>query len=158
MNFNNWWNFSANTVSLKMTLSIRRADFETDFDALRQIRETVFVQEQSVPLALEWDEHDKHALHLLAEQNGYPIATARMLADGRIGRMAVLSEWRRQGVGTALLRRLIDEAQQQGLEQVYLAAQVSAIPFYERMGFTVTSEVYDDAGIPHRDMQLRLAS
>lgn len=141
-----------------MTIEIREADFAHDFEALREIRETVFIREQSVPPELEWDEYDRKALHLLAFDNGQPIATARLLAGGKIGRMAVLPSWRRQGVGTALLKRLIDAARRQGLESVHLAAQVAAIPFYERLGFVVTSEIYDDAGIPHRDMQLRITS
>lgn len=139
-----------------MTIKIRPADFDTDFQYLQHIRETVFVQEQSVPLALEWDEDDKDAWHLLAFDGDQAVATARLLATGKIGRMAVLPAWRQRGIGTRLLQRLIDKARQAGLAEVHLSAQVSAIPFYERLGFHITSDTYEDAGIPHRDMQLRL--
>ena len=141
-----------------MTIKIRPADFKQDFELLKSIRETVFVAEQSVPLELEWDEHDQAAYHLLAFENNTASATARILDNGKIGRMAVLPDWRNQGVGTTMLKQLVDIAIQRGLERVTLSAQVSAIPFYERLGFVITSEAYEDAGIPHRDMQLRLTT
>ena len=141
-----------------MTIEIRPADFKKDFELLKFIRETVFVEEQSVPLELEWDEHDQTAYHLLAFDNNTAIATARILDNGKIGRMAVLPDWRHQGIGTSMLKQLVDKAIQLGLEQVTLSAQVSAIPFYEPLGFVITSEPYEDAGIPHRDMQLRLVT
>ena len=141
---------------LRMTIKIRPADFTSDFQSLKLIRERVFVQEQAVPLEMEWDEYDQHAYHLLAFADDQAVATARLLANGKIGRMAVLPEWRHQGIGSLLLLHLIDKARQDGHTQVVLSAQVAAIPFYERLGFIVTSDTYEDAGIPHRDMQLRL--
>jgi len=141
-----------------MTISIRPADFNKDFDSLKTIRETVFVKEQSVPIELEWDEYDQEAYHLLAFNDNTAIATARILKNGKIGRMAVLSSWRHQGIGSSLLRHLIDKALELGLKQVCLSAQVSAIPFYERLGFVIISEPYEDAGIPHQDMELRLTT
>ncbi|MFO7603458.1 MAG: GNAT family N-acetyltransferase [Gammaproteobacteria bacterium] len=131
---------------------IREADFNRDFSALRHIRETVFVREQSVPLELEWDAYDQEACHLLAWVGDQAVATARLLRDGKIGRMAVLPEWRHQGIGTALLRRLLDRAAERGLTHVWLSAQVKAIPFYQRLGFRVRGPVYEDAGIAHQDM------
>ena len=50
-----------------------------------------------------------------------PVATARLLDSGKIGRMAVLRKWRHRGIGTALLSHLINEATERGLEQVYLS-------------------------------------
>ena len=141
-----------------MTIEIRPADFKQDFELLKSIRETVFVEEQSVPLELEWDEHDQAAYHLLAFENNTAIATARILGNGKIGRMAVLPDWRHQGIGTSMLKQLVDKAIQIGLERVTLSAQVSAIPFYQRLGFVITSETYEDAGILHQDMELRLTA
>ena len=144
---------------MPMKIRIRQADFIADFDKLKHIREAVFVQEQGVPLALEWDEHDAQAYHLLAFADEHtPVATARLLDSGRIGRMAVLREWRQCGIGTALLRQLLDEARTRGLTQVTLSAQVRAIPFYQRLGFVTSGATYEDAGIPHQDMKLWLAA
>jgi len=141
---------------LPVTIIIRPANFKTDIAFLKTIRETVFVEEQSVPLEMEWDQHDPQAYHLLAfADNNTPVATARLLDSGKIGRMAVLFEWRRRGIGTALLSHLIKEATERGFEQVHISAQVTAIPFYQRMGFVICSDTYSDAGIPHQDMQLR---
>jgi predicted GNAT family N-acyltransferase len=118
------------------------------------IRRTVFMEEQNVPEELEWDGLDEDAIHILAmDEDNTPIGTARMLRDGHIGRMAVLKAWRQQGIGSAMLHKLIQIAQQQGLPQVELDAQTHAIPFYESYDFVVCSGVFIDAGIPHKKMK-----
>ncbi|TBU73653.1 GNAT family N-acetyltransferase [Phytopseudomonas daroniae] len=133
-------------------LRIRIADWHKDYEELRRIRETVFVAEQAVPPELEWDAEDSDAVHFLACDGDYPIGTARLLADGQIGRVSVLKDWRGLKVGEALLQSVIAEAEKRGLSQQMLSAQVQATPFYEKLGFTVVSEEYLEAGIPHVDM------
>lgn len=121
---------------------------------IREVRERVFVQEQSVPVALEWDGEDPQAVHAVAiTPDGEVIGTGRLLADGHIGRMAVLSDWRRRGVGTALLQGLIAEAGRRGLARVFLHAQTTAVDFYARQGFVRQGEEFLDAGIPHYYME-----
>ena len=132
---------------------IRPAHWERERETLLGIRFAVFVEEQGVPAELEEDEQDPAALHLLAEApDGSAVATARMLPDGHIGRMAVLPAWRGRGLGGALLRELIDIAAGRGLQQVFLNAQCTAEGFYRRFGFEPRGGVFDDAGIPHRRM------
>jgi predicted GNAT family N-acyltransferase len=134
---------------------VRRADWQRDLAALRKVREAVFVVEQHVPLELEWDELDAVSLHALAETaEGEPIGTGRLLPDGHIGRMAVLREWRRCGVGSALLRHLMDAARNAGLPGVALNAQSHALEFYRRHGFRPQGEGFLEAGIPHQAMRL----
>lgn len=120
------------------------------------IRQQVFIEEQHVPVALEWDEFDASAWHLLACVDGEAVACARVLPDGHIGRMAVLPEWRRQGVGQALLQRAIQQCRQCDLKYARLSAQMHAIGFYQQAGFEVCSAAYPDANIMHVDMQLEL--
>ena len=116
----------------------------------------VFVQEQGVPEAEEIDGLDPGAIHVLATLDGAPVATGRLVLEsngrGRIGRMAVRRVHRGQGVGTAVLEFLLELARQHGINQVSLAAQLHAIRFYERLGFTAEGEVFLDAGISHRMM------
>ena len=141
------------------SFSIERLRWQSSQRDLSTIRQTVFIEEQGVPVALEWDEHDADALHLLARDGqGQPIGCARILADGTIGRMAVLPVWRRRGVGCALLAAAIDYGREQGWPEMRLSAQTHAIGFYEQAGFSVCSDIYLDAGIPHRDMTLRLST
>ncbi len=127
---------------------------------LRAVRTSVFIQEQSVSAALEWDGEDAHALHVLAvESGGKPIGTGRLLLHdtlAHIGRMAVLPAWRRQGVGASLLQRLLDEARQRGASSVFLNAQTYAVPFYERYDFVIEGAEFLDADIPHYRMTLGL--
>jgi ElaA protein len=123
------------------------------------LRHEVFVQEQAVPEDLERDEHDAAALHFLAAWEGRPVGTARVLLrgnTGKIGRVCVLAPMRGRGIGAALIRAAVEEIRARGMARAKLGSQVHAIPFYEGLGFVAEGPVYDDAGIPHRDMTLAL--
>ncbi len=136
-----------------------RADWEEWHTDLLRIRYRVFVDEQGVPQELEHDTHDPTALHLLAwSADQEAVATARLLTDGQIGRLAVLPAWRRQGIGGALLSELIRIAGARGRGSVFLHAQYAAESFYRRFGFVTAGEVFEEAGIQHRRMQLSLAA
>jgi predicted GNAT family N-acyltransferase len=124
----------------------------------RAVREQVFVAEQGVPRELEWDDRDAASEHAIALLDGRCIGTARLLPDGRLGRMAVLPQWRRQGVGTALARALIEQAQQRGLRRVVLHAQTHAVGFYRKLGFTEQGPAFEEAGIPHLPMERLLTA
>jgi predicted GNAT family N-acyltransferase len=120
------------------------------------IRKAVFIDEQGVPESMELDEYDPIAHHALAYRENTCIGTARLAAlsdhQGRIGRMAVLSSYRRQGIGGQLLRALLENGRSRGITEFELHAQLSAIPFYEQFGFIAQGPIYDEAGIAHRDM------
>lgn len=134
---------------------IKQTTWQQKGNALLRIRYRVFVEEQGVPAALEHDDHDHAATHLLATcSDGGEVATARLLDDGHIGRMAVLSGFRGQGIGSAMLKQLIDIAVSRSIDRLFLHAQCTAIPFYERAGFVVEGSVFKDAGIDHRTMIL----
>jgi predicted GNAT family N-acyltransferase len=136
---------------------VRRADWGRDRTQLRQIREAVFVVEQGVPLALEWDGIDAECAHVLAEdKDDVAVGTGRLLPDGHIGRMAVLQSWRHRGVGSALLLELMSIAKERGMREVVLNAQIQASAFYERHGFVAEGESFLDAGIPHLRMRRSL--
>jgi predicted GNAT family N-acyltransferase len=137
-------------------LKIELLDWEAAQPEAKRIRFTVFVEEQRVPAELEMDENDAASLHALAYADGRAIGTGRLLPDGHIGRMAVLKEWRGQGAGRAMLRRLIDAARQRGHREVALSAQVHALEFYRAEGFEPEGAVYEEAGIPHQAMRLVL--
>lgn len=135
--------------------SVEVVVWDTHADLLKKVREEVFIQEQHVPVTLEWDGLDEAATHLLAlNPTGEPIGCARLIGDGSIGRMAVLKPWRARGVGHALLQKAVSLYRQRGMHAITLSAQVHAVPFYEKSGFKVCSAPYMDAGITHVDMRL----
>ena len=133
-------------------IHVRLADWQKDNADLRRIRETVFIAEQAVPPELEWDAEDADAVHFLALEGEYPIGTARLLADGHIGRVSVLKDWRGLKVGDKLMEAVIGVAEQRGQTRQFLSAQVYAAPFYERLGFKIVSDEFLEVGIPHVDM------
>lgn len=142
---------------MKADCRVRLADWVRDQAALQQIRRVVFVEEQRVPEALEWDGIDGDCRHVIAENAaGQPIGCARLLPDGHIGRVAVLASARGQGVGDALLERMISLAVELGYPRVVVNAQTHAVAFYARHGFVAFGPEFDDAGIPHRAMERTL--
>lgn len=123
---------------------------DADREAMHAVREAVFVLEQHVPREMEIDGDDPRSVHVLARAtDGTPIGTGRLTPGGRIGRMAVLRDWRGRSVGTVLLDTLLDQARACRLGMVQLHAQRDAIAFYQRHGFEPDGEEFEEAGIPH---------
>ncbi|NQU37852.1 MAG: GNAT family N-acetyltransferase [Actinobacteria bacterium] len=117
----------------------------------------VFVVEQELPENEEWDLTDTQCRHILAlHSSGEPMGTARLLADGSIGRVAVARDWRGHHIGEAIMRSAIDLARRQGHTETTVHAQVQAVAFYERLGYQVFGEPFLEVGIPHRHMCLEL--
>lgn len=139
-----------------MSLFVRLADWQTDRDTIRGIRQKVFVEEQQVPEDLEWDELEESAQHFLVYLSNKAVGTGRLTGGGKIGRMAILKEARGHGAGLELLKRICKFARVSGQKNVYLNAQVQAVPFYEKAGFAVTGEEFMEADIPHVRMDLTL--
>ncbi|PTQ76586.1 putative GNAT family N-acyltransferase [Nitrosomonas oligotropha] len=137
--------------------AVQIVSWEEAATALRVVRTAVFISEQQVPEELEWDQFDAVSVHALVVNNaGQPVGTARLLPDGHIGRMAVLKEWRGQGLGSALLTRLLQVLVKRHQFQAQLHAQTSAIPFYKKFGFEIVGEEFIEAGIPHVKMTLSI--
>ena len=125
------------------------------------LRTEVFVEEQEIPQELEWDEHDAKALHaLVLNKLGQPVATGRLLQPqpklAQIGRMAVSKALRGGNLGRMVIDALVEAARQRGDHQVILHAQCSAEGFYQRLGFKAHGEVFQDAGIDHIEMTMKL--
>ena len=135
--------------------NVEPVEYEAALPELRAVREPVFVHEQCVPIELEWDELDPLCHHVLArDAAGRPIGTARLTPERKIGRMAVLADWRGRGVGDALLQALLEEARKRAWREITLNAQASAIGFYARHGFLPYGERFMEAGIEHQSMRL----
>lgn len=135
---------------------IRLAQWPQDAEAIRAVRQQVFIIEQGIDPAVEWTGDDEQFLCVLAfddQQN--PIGTGRISVNGNtatIGRMAVRKQNRDQGVGAAILDRLIEIGKAEGANKFELSAQLTAVNFYQKQGFKAFGDVYRDAGIKHRRM------
>ena len=143
-----------------MTISdfrVEPADYQVDFKDLRAVREPVFVIEQNVPIEEEWDALDPLCHHVIARDlNHIPIGTGRLTPEHKIGRMAVLKEWRGNEVGAALLQALIDKARELNWPEVSLNSQVSALGFYEKYGYKIKGDAFTEVNIKHHVMEKKL--
>ena len=125
--------------------------------AARAIRTEVFIDEQKIPMAMEWDEADASGVHAVAfNRFGFPLATGRLLAHGagvaRIGRMATRQAVRGSGIARGVLNALMAVSKERGDTEVLLHAQLSAQAFYARVGFVPRGPVFHEAGIAHIEM------
>ena len=142
---------------MKNNLKIEIVKWIDGLSQLKNIREKVFIQEQKVTPQLEWDGMDEKAIHFLVFNDKAAIGCARAIViknHMQLGRMAVLKEYRGQGIGSALIEKAMTTAKLNELSAIYISAQCHAIDFYKKFGFEVTSDIYLDAEIPHRDMTL----
>lgn len=134
-------------------MPVRTGSWEELKTQLIPLRTEVFIDEQQVPVELEWDDEDNIARHILATAEDHTlIGCARLLPSGQIGRMAVILSRRGQGWGKQLLAEAEATARAMGQTEVFLHAQTHAIPFYAAQGYHITSDEFMDAGIPHRTM------
>ncbi|MCY4334264.1 MAG: GNAT family N-acetyltransferase [Litoreibacter sp.] len=141
-------------------MTVTRATTEDDLATCLTIRRVVFIEGQDVPEEEEVDGKDPDCLHYIMRKDGRAIATARVLPmeeKAKIQRVAVLEDARSSGIGSILMRAILDDLRSNHpFQKAILGSQTHAIGFYEKLGFTAYGPVYDDAGIPHRDMELTL--
>lgn len=145
----------------RVRITVVEVKSSADLARVRRIRHHVFIEEQGVPKEIELDSDDNRATHVLAIVGKKAVGGARMVALGttvKIGRMAVMPQWRRRGVGRALLLWLIKRARREGAQFAILNAQAHAEGFYRSAGFEPLGGLFDEAGIPHRRMKLDLRS
>jgi predicted GNAT family N-acyltransferase len=149
---------------------VRLAVTEADLAAAYAIRHAVFVQEQGVPVELERDDRDPTADHFVGVVGGRPLGAVRLVVEppgfegvqaglgpvAHLGRLAVLAQARRTGLGASLVRAVQARAGDRGLAVVYLGSQTHAVGFYTGLGYATYGEEFDDAGLPHRHMMLEL--
>ncbi len=151
-----------------MQLEIRSVVTQADMDDALSVRRAVFIEEQQVSEEEEIDEHDRDGGWLgdVVQMTGYldgrPVVTGRLMpdsspdADAHIGRVAVLEELRGRGYGKQLMFALHDEGRKRGYRRLRLGAQLHAIPFYESLGYVAQGDIFLDAGIEHRRMDISL--
>lgn len=130
---------------------------EEQREAAFTVRKKVFVEEQGVPLSLEIDDFDRTASHFVVYERSAAIAAGRIRntseSVGKVERVCVLKEYRGQHLGVLVMNALEEHAKKTGIQKIVLNAQSYAIPFYEKLGYTVTSPEFMDADIPHRAME-----
>lgn len=124
------------------------------------VRRKVFVNEQGVPLSLEVDEYDETASHFVVYKKDTPIGAGRIRETdtgvGKVERVCILSDYRGLQLGKLIMQALEDHGLKQGFKKIVLNAQTHALPFYESIGYVITSPEFMDADIPHRAMEKKL--
>lgn len=138
------------------TFNIVSGSWESLKQDASYIRQQVFIDEQKISAQDEWDSHDAVSLHFVLYDQNQAVATARLLNNNSIGRVAVLKQYRGHGLGRVLMLQIIQQAKIDGRAWVKLSAQVHAIEFYQGLGFRLQGEEYLDCGILHIDMIQKL--
>jgi predicted GNAT family N-acyltransferase len=142
-------------------VDIRRVPGEATLADAHAVRRDVFIVGQGVSEAEEMDGRDDDAVHVVAYgPEGEPIGTARLRTPGadvaKIERVAVREEYRGEGIGARLMERIEDEAREQGCSVATLHAQTAVEEFYHLLGYETTSDEFEEAGIPHVEMEKEL--
>lgn len=137
-------------------ISITRVENSADLEAAFAVREKVFVEEQNVPRLEEYDVYEDSSHHYLATYEGVPCGAARWRTTDKgvkMERFAVLKEFRGRGVGSKILEEaLADVRDAHPGKPIYLHAQVTALPFYQRHGFSARGEMFSECAIDHFKM------
>ncbi|MGK7378600.1 GNAT family N-acetyltransferase [Planococcus sp. 1R117A] len=141
-------------------IKVKIAEKPIEKEQAYDVRRKVFVEEQGIPLHIELDEFDDSAVHFVAYELEQPIAAARIreleMGIGKIERVCVLPEYRGQHVGLLMMNEMEQYAQKAGLFTLKLNAQSYAVPFYEKLDYSVNSPEFLDAGVPHRAMEKKI--
>ncbi|MCZ2258971.1 GNAT family N-acetyltransferase [Sporosarcina sp. G11-34] len=136
------------------------ATTEKELEDAFSIRKKVFVEEQGVPISLELDEHDKTASHFIVYTENMPIGAGRLretdVGTGKVERVCVLPEYRGRHLGNLVMNALETHAKEKKLQKIVLNSQSYAVPFYEKLGYVITSPEFMDADIPHRAMEKKV--
>jgi predicted GNAT family N-acyltransferase len=144
-----------------MEISVRKINDEPELSQAFEIRKVVFIREQKVPVEEEFDLYDEESEHYLAYYSDTPCGVARWrftdLGNSiKLERYAVLKEFRNKGVGSALVKKTLEDALEVvGCDKIYLNAQLDAVPLYQRFGFVPVGEVFLECDIKHLQMELR---
>ena len=140
-------------------IEVRETRDHGERDAALALREEVFVEEQGVPLSEEIDGFDTAATHVVAVDGETVVGTCRLVRDGetvKLSRMVVARDYRRRGVGAALLVEADRIARRWGAQRIVLNAQTQAMGVYSAAGYRAHGSPFIDAGIEHRTMERRL--
>ena len=140
-------------------MEFRVVETEKEQSDAFKVRHTVFVDEQNVPAELEIDEHENDAIHFVAYDKSAPVAAGRfrVLDDmAKVERICVLGDYRGTGLGFLLMNAIETHAKELSLKGTKLNAQISAVGFYEKLGYKIISDQFMDAGIPHVTMTKNL--
>lgn len=139
-----------------MAVSVQQISTLEDLEQCFKIRHLVFVIGQKVPVDEEVDGKDELCDHYLLYVDDTAVATARVSyinQYAKIERVAVLESFQGQGLGMHLMQHILSELKTMpDIKKARLGAQTQAIAFYEKLGFSICSDEYLDAGIRHKDM------
>ncbi len=146
-----------------MPYLVRFASSVQDLDAGYALRRDVFETEQNIPRPLDRDPYDYSADHVVAfDERGRCVGTGRIVrVDARtaqVGRMAVVKEMRKTGIGALVLEALERMAAMRGVTDVVVASQLPAESFYRNRGFVRQGDVFLDQGVPHVMMRKTISS
>ncbi|MFC4620152.1 GNAT family N-acetyltransferase [Camelliibacillus cellulosilyticus] len=140
-------------------MEVKVVENHMEYEDALEVRKKVFIVEQQVPEDLEIDEFEDTSIHFVAYDQGQAVGAGRLRKkgdDAKVERICVIPERRGQHIGGLIMRAVEAEAEKMGCEGLLLNAQCHALPFYEKLGYIVTSDEFEEAGISHVEMRKNL--
>jgi len=141
-----------------LSIEVRKVNDLNSLEWAKKIRTEVFVIGQNVPAEEEIDQYEEISKHFLALVNQTPAGAARWRFTDKgikLERFAVLNEFRGIGVGSALVKAVLDdivEHREASDKLMYLHAQLSAVRLYQKFGFKRVGEIFQECDIDHYEM------
>ena len=136
-------------------VELKKVETDEEFQQTLKLRFKVFVDEQGVPEEIEHDDKDEKAVHFMAREENKTIGCGRIVFSdnkGKIGRVAVDKEWRKEGIGSKICTKLIEIARKRNIDKLVLHAQYDTVEFYKKLGFKTIGDTFQEAGIKHIKM------
>ena len=137
------------------SIKIVETSWDQSSKEISEVRHKVFVVEQSIPPEIEMDGKDSDCIHFLALKQSKPIGAARLQKYGKIERVSVLRDYRHKGIGSAIIKMVIEKARNMDIEKIYLHSQMDSKNFYQQLGFFQHGEIFFEADKPHIEMILK---
>ena len=137
------------------SIKIVETSWDQSLKEISEVRHKVFVVEQSIPPEIEMDGKDSDCIHFLALKQSKPIGAARLQKYGKIERVSVLRDYRHKGIGSAIIKMVIEKARNMDIEKIYLHSQMDSKNFYQQLGFFQHGEIFFEADKLHIEMILK---
>lgn len=119
------------------------------------VRGKVFVVEQEIDWEIEFDGLDDQCVLFNVYKDSIPVGAARLYKN-KVGRVATLKEYRKQGIATLIMKKIEEYAFNNDIKLLKLNAQLQVKDFYFNLGYVPEGKIFQEADIDHIKMTKKI--